>query len=228
MDNRKTYFIVLDTETCNSRTVNNKPDLSDSLVYDLGWAVIDKEGEVYETGSFVIRDVFYGMKEAMESAYYKEKIPSYRKDIFEHKTRKLVSFYEARKILLDTMEKYNISTIVAHNARFDVNALNKTERYLTKSKYRFFLPYNIEIWDTLAMARQTIGKQKSYKAFCESNGYMTKHTIPQVRLTAEILYRYLTGDENFQESHTGLEDVLIEKEILVHCLKQHKPMKKEI
>ena len=228
MDKRKTYLVVLDTETCNGRTIDNKPDLSDSLVYDLGFAVIDKKGEVYETKSFVIRDVFYGMKETMESAYYKDKIPSYRKDIFEHKTRKLVSFYEARKNLLDIMDNYNTSIVAAHNARFDINALNKTERYLTKSKHRFFLPYNVEVWDTLAMARQTIGKQKSYKAFCESNGYMTKHAIPQVRLTAEILYRYLTGDENFQESHTGLEDVLIEKEILIHCLKQHKPMKKEI
>lgn len=228
MDKRKTYLVVLDTETCNGRTIDNKPDLSDSLVYDLGFAVIDKKGEVYETKSFVIRDIFYGMKEAMESAYYKEKIPTYRKDIFEHKTRKLVSFYEARKNLLDIMDNYNISIITAHNARFDINALNKTERYLTKSKYRFFLPYNIEVWDTLSMARQTIGKQKSYKAYCESNGYMTKHAVPQVRLTAEILYRYLTGNEDFQESHTGLEDVLIEKEILIHCLKQHKPVKKEI
>ncbi len=228
MDRRKTYLVVLDTETCNGRTIDNKPDLSDSLVYDLGFAVIDKKGEVYEAKSFVIRDIFYGLKEAMESAYYKEKIPSYRKDIFEHKTRKLISFYEARKNLLDIMDNYNSSIIVAHNARFDINALNKTERYLTKSKYRFFLPYNIEVWDTLAMARQTIGKQKSYKAYCESNGYMTKHAVPQVRLTAEILYRYLTGNEDFEESHTGLEDVLIEKEILIHCLKQHKPMNKTI
>lgn len=228
MDRRKTYLVVLDTETCNGRTIDNKPDLSDSLVYDLGFAVIDKKGEVYEAKSFVIRDIFYGMKEAMESAYYKEKIPSYRKDIFEHKTRKLISFYEARKNLLDIMDNYNSSIIVAHNARFDINALNKTERYLTKSKYRFFLPYNIEVWDTLAMARQTIGKQKSYKDYCESNGYMTKHAVPQVRLTAEILYRYLTGNEDFEESHTGLEDVLIEKEILIHCLKQHKPMNKTI
>lgn len=228
MDRRKTYLVVLDTETCNGRTIDNKPDLSDSLVYDLGFAVIDKKGEVYEAKSFVIRDIFYGMKEVMESAYYKEKIPSYRKDIFENKTRKLISFYKARKNLLDIMDNYNTSIVVAHNARFDINALNKTERYLTKSKYRFFLPYNIEIWDTLAMARQTIGKQKSYKAYCESNGYMTKHAVPQVRLTAEILYRYLTGNENFEESHTGLEDVLIEKEILIHCLKQHKPMNKTI
>ena len=38
------------------------------------------------------------------------------------------------------------------------------------------------------------------------------------RLTAEILYRYLTNNVDFVESHTGLEDVMIEKEIFKACL----------
>ncbi len=227
MDKRIHYIIVADTETCNGIMIDEKLDLSDSLVYDLGFAVIDKRGHVYETHSFVIKEVFYGMKEVMRSAYYANKIPRYEKEIKEG-TRKVVSFFEARKTLLDTMAKYNTSTIAAHNARFDYNALNVTQRYLTKSKYRYFFPYNTEIWDTLKMARQTIGKQKSYKLFCEMNNYMTKHKVPQVRLTAEILHRYLTGNKNFEENHTGLEDVLIEKDILAHCFRQHKAMKKAL
>ena len=227
MDKRIHYIIVADTETCNGITIDEKLDLSDSLVYDLGFAVVDKRGHVYETYSFVIKEIFYGMKEVMRSAYYANKIPRYEKEIKEG-TRKAVSFFEARKTLLDTMAKYNTSTIAAHNARFDYNALNVTQRYLTKSKYRYFFPYTTEFWDTLKMARQTIGKQKSYRLFCEMNNYMTKHKVPQVRLTAEILHRYLTGNKNFEESHTGLEDVLIEKDILAHCFRQHKAMKKAL
>ena len=227
MDKRIHYIIVADTETCNGIMIDEKLDLSDSLVYDFGFAVVDKRGHVYETYSFVIKEVFYGMKEVMRSAYYANKIPRYEKEINEG-TRKVVSFFEARKTLLDTMAKYNTSTIAAHNARFDYNALNATQRYLTKSKYRYFFPYTTEFWDTLKMARQTIGKQKSYRLFCEMNNYMTKHKVPQVRLTAEILHRYLTGNKNFEESHTGLEDVLIEKDILAHCFRQHKAMKKAL
>lgn len=227
MDKRIHYIIVADTETCNGIMIDEKLDLSDSLVYDLGFAVVDKRGHVYETYSFVIKEVFYGMKEVMRSAYYANKIPRYEKEINEG-TRKVVSFFEARKTLLDTMAKYNTNTIAAHNARFDYNALNVTQRYLTKSKYRYFFPYTTEFWDTLKMARQTIGKQKSYRLFCEMNNYMTKHKVPQVRLTAEILHRYLTGNKNFEESHTGLEDVLIEKDILAHCFRQHKAMKKAL
>lgn len=227
VDKRKHYIIVLDTETCNGIMTNEELDLSNSLVYDLGFAVVDKKGNVYESYSFVISEIFYGMKDVMASAYYANKIPQYEEDINKG-TRKVVSLYEARKILIDTMKKYHTNTIAAHNAGFDLRALNTTQRYLTKSKYRYFFPFSTKIWCTLKMARQTIGKQKSYVLFCELNNYMTKHKKPQVRLTAEILHRYLTGNDNFVESHTGLEDVMIEKDILAHCLRQHKKMVKTL
>ena len=49
----------------------------------------------------------------------------------------------------------------------------------------------------------------------------------KVRLTAEILYRFIER-QSFIESHTGLEDVLIEKEILAYCKRQHKKMRKKL
>ena len=50
------------------------------------------------------------------------------------------------------------------------------------------------------------------------NNYLTKRG--QKRYTAEILYRYLSGDDSFEEVHCGLEDVLIEKEIFMECLRR--------
>jgi DNA polymerase III epsilon subunit-like protein len=215
IDRRKNYYIVFDTETTNG--------LSDPIVYDLGFAIIDKKGNVYETHSLIIREVFYGMKDLMQSAYYANKIPKYKEQIANGE-RKVVSLFEARKIFSEVCEKYNVKVAIAHNARFDYRSTSKTQRYLTKSKYRFFLPYGIELWDTMRMANDTICKQKTYRKWCHKNGYLTKNN--QVRKTAEILYRYISGQNDFVESHTGLEDVLIEKEIFVHCLRQHKPMRK--
>ena len=60
--------------------------------------------------------------------------------------------------------------------------------------------------------------------FCKDNNYLTKNG--KCRFTAEIIYRYLKQDNDFEESHTGLEDTLIEKEILAYCFKQHKKMDK--
>ena len=224
---RRKFLIGLDTETCNGIMVNEKLDLNCSLVYDLGWAVVDKYGEVYKKQSFVIFETFVGMKDVMQSAYYAEKIPQYWEDIKSGK-RKLVTFQTARKALLADMKEYKTNIVFAHNASFDLRALNTTYRYITKSKYRYFFRWGTEIWDTLKMSQDTICKQKSYIEYCKRNGYMTKHKTPRPSATAEILYRYLTGNENFDESHTGLEDVLIEKEILKHCFRQHKKMRKNV
>ena len=210
-------YLVIDTETTNSQIVDDKLDLSNSLVYDLGYAIVDDKGQVYLTRSFVIADIFLD-DELMSSAYFKDKIPQYKEDIVNGK-RTLVSFYTARKQFLEDYYNYNCSIVSAHNSHFDIMALNNTVRYLTKSKYRYFFHYSMFIVDTLKMAKATICKEKEYIKFCTNNNYLTNHKTPRPKATAEILYRYLTNNTEFIESHTGLEDVLIEKEILKICLK---------
>jgi NAD-dependent SIR2 family protein deacetylase len=59
---------------------------------------------------------------------------------------------------------------------------------------------------------------ENYKEFCKTNGFMTKHKRPQPQKKAETLYRYLTNNIDFVEEHTGLEDSLIELEILLTAL----------
>ena len=189
------------------------------------WILKPKKGNVYETKSYVNRDIFFEEKELMQSSYYANKLPQYYDDIRSGK-RKVATWYNIRKDLVETMKRYNTKTVCAHNARFDYNSCTKTQRYLTKSAYRYLFPKGIEIWDTLAMARSIYGKSPTYRKWCEQNGYLTK--TGQVRLTAEILYRYITGDSKFIESHTGLEDVLIEKEIFRKCMAWHRPMQKRL
>ena len=227
MDKRVHYLIGIDTETCNGFTENGKLDLSQSLVYDIGWNITNKKGKIYKTRSFVIYEVFVLLKDVMQSAYYADKIPQYEEDI-KNGTRKLVRFSTAHKIFLQDIKEYRAKAVFAHNASFDVRALNNTLRYLTQSRKRFFFPFGIEIWDTLKMARQTIARQKGYESFCRANNFMTKHKTPRCRCTAEVLYKYLTGDLDFQENHTGLEDVLIETYILMACFKTHKSFVKKL
>lgn len=228
MDKRKKYYLMIDTETCNGMVDDDgKLDLSQSLVYDIGCAIVDRKGNIYDEQSFVITEIFIGMKDVMKSAYYAEKIPMYWDDI-KLGQRQLVTFHTARTMILQMAEKYNAEIVVAHNAGFDLRALNMTQRYISKSKYRYFFPYKYEWYDTLKMANDIYGKQSSYRRFCERNGYMTKHRVPRVRLTAEILHRYLSGDNDFEESHTGLEDVKIESQIFAQCMRQHKKMRKAL
>ncbi len=201
-------YLVLDTETTNS--------LDDPFAYDIGFAVVDKNGKVYETHSYVIADFFLD-SEMMDSAYFKEKIPSYWEDIKSGK-RMLRRLKTVRYIVRDVCNQYGIKKIFAHNASFDYKSCNYSQRYNTSSKYRYFFPFGIEIWDTLKMAREIFGKDNEYVRFCEENSFLTPTNKP--KLTAEVLYKYLSNNLDFEESHTGLEDVLIEKEILVECLRR--------
>jgi len=216
MDKRKSYYLTIDTETANS--------LECPFMYDLGGAIHDKRGNVEETFSFIIYDIFCADRELFNTAYYAEKRPMYERDI-ENGNRKIVSIYTARKYVRDICRKYNVKAIIAHNATFDYRSTTNTIRYITKSSDRFFLPYGIPLWDTLKMAQDTICKQKNYIKFCQDNGYCQKNG--KVRATAEILYKYISGNLEFVENHTGLEDVLIEKEIFSRCMAQHKKMRKE-
>lgn len=79
--------------------------------------------------------------------------------------RTVASLYEIRKAIADVIAEYGITTVMAHNAKFDYDALNATQRYITKSKYRYFLPKGVEWYDTVRMARSTIAKQKLIEGF---------------------------------------------------------------
>lgn len=217
IDKRKNYYLTIDTETANG--------LDDPMMYDLGGAIHDKCGHVYETFSFVIYDVFCADRALFDTAYYAAKRPMYEAQIAAGQ-RKIVSIYTARKHVADLCKKYNVKAIIAHNARFDYRSTNYTIRYVTKSASRYFLPYGVPMWDTLKMAQDTICQQPTYRRWCERNGYCMKNGKP--RATAEILYQYITQNLDFIEDHTGLEDVLIEKEIFVKCMAQHKKMRKNV
>lgn len=199
-------FIVIDTETTNS--------IDDPLCYDVGFAVVDMFGRVYENYSFVVADIFLD-KDIMSYAYFADKIPQYWEDIKKGK-RELKTFFNIKKAFADCVKRNNVKIILAHNARFDYRSLNLTQRYLTSSKYRYFFPFGVEIWDTLKMSRMVLNGIDEYGEFCYSHNYLTKRLCK--RFTAEIIYRFITGNIDFEESHTGLEDVLIEKEIFVYCI----------
>lgn len=123
-------YLIIDTETTNS--------LDDPICYDIGFAVIDKNANVYESHSYVVADVFLD-KELMSSAYYSEKIPQYWEEIKEGK-RLLRRFKTIRFIIYDICKQYNIKKVFAHNAKFDYHSLNLTQRFFDLFKISFLPP----------------------------------------------------------------------------------------
>ena len=218
---KKIVLAVLDTETCPI-VKKDKVDAHNMLTYDIGYSIVDLHGNVFLERSFVVTNTFFGEEHRMNSSYYANKLPQYRKDMAKG-SRLPRTWNEIREIIKKDFEEYGVTIACAHNAYFDYTTLNVTKKYFDEN---YLLPYGIEWWDTMKMARSTIGKKKSYRKFCEEYGFMTKRNQPQLK--AETLYRYITKNPDFKENHTGLEDVKIEREILWACLKMHKKMERKL
>ena len=206
MINRNDVIMMIDTETTN--------DLDCPFVYDAGYQIFALADGVLCERSFVNADVFLD-KDLMASAYFVDKVPQYWDDIKSGK-RILKKWFNIKRQIAEDCELFGVKYVCAHNALFDSRALNTTQRYQTTSKFRYFLPYGIEWLDTLKMSRQLLKNNADYGEFCYNNDYLTKNG--QRRYTAEIIYRWLSGQNDFEESHTGLEDVEIERQIFEYCL----------
>lgn len=217
IDHRRKYIMVLDIETANF--------IDDAIAYDVGFAIADRKGNIYETRSFMIADLFLDYTDLLQSAYYAEKLPQYWID-YANGDRVMVQLTTAKKIVADLMKKYGVTDVFAYNASFDLNGLNRSIRYITKSKYRYFFPYGTEIHCIWNMACQTILQQKSYFRYAIENGLVKENG--NLMTNAEAAYRYICKDSDFTENHTGLEDVMIETAILTKCYQQHKKMETRI
>jgi hypothetical protein len=211
-------FIVLDVETAN--------DTTDALTYDIGFIVADRHGNIYESRSFCVYDIYRCERELMQSAYYAHKLPLYEKGLADG-SYKMALFSTVKKIIWNLMKEYDITKVFAYNCYFDRNALNKSQRYISKSKYRWFFPKETEFCDIWNFACSTICQQKAYKDFCELNGYISNRGN-NYKTSAETVYQFITNQNDFEELHQGLADVFIEYEILLKCYATHKKVETDI
>lgn len=219
IDKRKKYVMVLDVETTNNQIeVKNAPN--DGLVYDIGFTIADKKGNVYAKRSFAIKEIF-DWTDLMNTAYYKNKLPIYYDRIAKGQMEK-ISIWDARKRIHKAMEYFNITEVYAYNANFDYTTLNNTVRYISGSACRWFFPYGTQICDIWHIACQVLGVQKTFQweNVRNNNGNLLTN--------AERMFAYMSSNEEFEEEHTGLADALIETQILARCLKSHKSINKKI
>lgn len=205
-------FLVLDIETANS--------VECPFAYDVGFIIADKK-QIYEKHSYLVYDIFCKEKELMSTAYYAIKIPQYQEMLKKGETI-LKNLYSIQKIIKEKMKEYNIVDIFAYNAFFDLNGLNNTIRYSTKSAFRYFFPYGTNFHCIQHMACQVLFTQKTYYKLADK--YNLKTEKGNYLTTAECAYKYINLQFEFEEEHKGLDDVLIEYEILLKCYRQKKKM----
>ena len=217
MSRKKEMYLVIDTETANT--------IEQPLPYDIGYAICDRYGNIVVERSFIVAEIFLDHKEMMKSAYFAEKIPHYWEDI-KNGTREIKSIFNIRKQIKTDMKEWNVKKVGAYNMGFDKRALNNVIRYCSKSLIRWFFPFGTEYFCIWHMACQVVLNSTSYIKFALQNGFVSEKD--NILTSAEVCYRFLTKQVDFIESHTGLEDVHIEVEIMAKCFSTHKKMDKKI
>lgn len=217
IDKRKKYLMVLDVETTNNNI--EKGTKNDGLVYDIGFVVCDKQGNIYCKRSYAVQEIF-DWTELMSTAYYYKKLPKYYERLANNKMYKN-SIWHIRKVIKEIMQIFNITEVYAYNANFDYTTLNNTVRYLSGSACRWFFPYGTQICDIWNIACQVLGTQKTFQ--WENIRNANNNLITN----AERMFGYCKQID-FEEEHTGLADAVVESQILARCFKSHKSINKKI
>lgn len=203
--------IVLDVETAGG--------FDCPLTYDIGFIVFDDDNIITER-SWVIYDVFYGMPQKMETAYYYDKMPQYHREI-ANGARTVVSMQQAFQEFNEICGTYDVREVWAYNCKFDINALNNTIKILSHGWVTQFIPTTVKTRCIMGAAMSTICDTRKYAEFAP------RTERGNIKMSAENVYQYLQNDKDFIESHTGLEDCKIELAILRACLKRRKKMDTE-
>ena len=196
------YIMVFDTETTG---------LEKCFCYDVGYQIIDTEtADIMEAKHFIIEQVWHNLP-LFESAYYKDKRPLYVQLMRAHKATMTKWGYAMQDMIRD-IKKYEITDAYAYNSDFDDKVFN-----FNCDWFKTINPFdNVAIHDIWGYASEWITWTDSYKEFCEQHQFFTD--TGNYKASAEIVYRYIKNDTDFDEAHMGLYDVEIESDILFYCI----------
>ena len=208
-DKRKSFYLIVDTET----TINRH-------VFDFGAAIVDRKGKIYQQIAVVVNDFkseeffhdkgntgFFALKNL------RERHEKYNQ-MLENGDRVLASVLAINKWLIQAKELYGDKIhMTAYNINFDINVCHNSGINLS------IFPHTFCLWN---VSCKFFAKRKAYSKFCIKNKYFTEKL--NMKTNAEVMSHYLTG-RNLVEPHTALEDVLyFELPILLQCLRQKKSL----
>lgn len=205
------YLMFIDTETIGSLFVQESV-----LPFEIGMKVYDLENQkTVKEKSYLVRK-FFNNKYIMLSTFSATKYPNYFEKLKNDKRYKTMSVNDISKDIEKTIQRYGIKIIVAHNGNFDRTAMARLfEDFETNNPFK-----KLDLLDTQEISK-IITFSKDYANYCIKNKDILNSVKDscfitnsgRVRTTAQAIYSYLIQNPNFEESHTGLEDIDIEIEI---------------
>lgn len=257
-DKRRKYYLVLDCETATlpyasglNANQKQKIAIAKPLIYDIGWTIIDKKGNVYARENYLISEIF-SVPEVFNTAYYVDKRPLYIEKLNKGEIV-LTDWKTATKKLEFALSV--TESVGAYNAMFDFKkAIPFTENYINnlyspnfyewlehqnricdyiltngqKENTREFNPDTFEfrgneypLFDLWGLSCEYLLNNDEYKQMCLDFDWCTK-SGKYFKTSAETTYRFITNNIEFDEMHTAIDDADIESEIFALIVKKAK------
>ena len=221
------------------------------LIYDTGWTITNRKGEILDRKQFLIAETF-AVPSIFNTAYYAEKRPKYLEMLAKGETS-IVTWETAIQAFLQDLK--TVDAVGAYNSMFDFKkALPFTELYIKKlysadyqkweklqrdlcirianEKYHkdpekefdaeFFKFRGVEypLFDLWGLATKILLNNATYKKQCLEHDLLSASGL-YFKTSAETSYQYLVNKYDFVESHTALDDAIIETFILSKIASRH-------
>ena len=251
---KKKNYLVLDCETATLPFANEiaqgdadrkkKIAIARPLIYDIGWTICDRKGEIYDKKQFLIAETF-AVPSVFNTAYYAEKRPIYL-EMLQRGEITIKPWQEVVEILIEDMNK--VDSVGAFNSMFDFKkAIPFTDLYVSKLySPNYFQWEKIQRSICVHIVTEITHKNEEkefeadifkfhgveYKLF-DLWGLSVEYLLNNVsykkeflnhglltnsglyfKTSAESTYQYLCDKYDFVEAHTALDDATIETFIL--------------
>ena len=202
---------VIDTET----TSIDKP-----FCYNIGYVIYDTEtAETLCKEDFVAEQIWHN-KELFTTAYYADKREGYISRM-KGKTCRMEKLGYITQHIYRLFKEFEVCAVFAYNSPFDSRVFDFNCEW-----FKIINPLdNIPVFDIRGYVHQYIAFTPQFQQFCEDNEYFTEKG--NYSTTAETIYRFLTGNNDFIEEHTALADSEIELQILLECIAKGAEWNKE-
>lgn len=257
-DRRRKYYMVLDCETATlpcagkyEEAMRKNVAISKPLIYDLGWKIVDRYGNVYNSENFLISEIF-SVPSIFDTAYYAEKRPLYLEKLRKGEII-LTDWQTAMTAFIADLEV--VCAVGAYNSMFDYKkAIPFTELYINKlysADYHNWLKWQEKSCEWLAYGGKCEGQQAfedsifrfrgktyplfdlwgltcehilncdEYKQMCIDERWATA-SGKYFKTSAETAFRFFSGNADFEEAHTAIDDCEIESQLFAEIVRRTK------
>lgn len=194
----KTIIATIDTETAS---LNGE-------VFDIGVVIHDKKGNILATYDSIVKEVFDNVQ-LMKKAYYWNKVDLFYRPNVRCERMTVKPWAEICHDINKLMKIHGVTVVAAYNLGFDRRVIINTGK-----KYGGYLAINKrEMLCLWRVACETLLQQKTFKKLAKEMDWISP--AGNIRTNAEVAFKYGTGQWEFVESHTALDDALIEMQLAV-------------